>query len=158
MTRPAVARIVLALALAGCGAPAGGPLVAEDAASAALLAGAAAAWGRPELAAAEADPAQATVRWGDCPLGGAEGGSAVLGCWDGTTIWLSPALLSDEMAPLGPRVAAHEVGHWLRGDGSHLAHAAQGGPCLDRERGPALMCPSAGPEVTDADREFVLGE
>lgn len=150
-------RIVLALALAGCGAPAGGPLVAEDAASAALLAGAAAAWGRPEAAAEGWDSARATVRWGECPLGGAESGAA-LGCWDGTTIWLSPALLTDEMAPLRPRVTAHELGHWLRGDGAHLAREAQGGPCLDRERGPALMCPSAGPEVTAADREFVSGE
>lgn len=150
MTR--IARILFALALAGCGAPAGGPLVAEDAASATLLAGAAAAWGRPELAAAEPDAARATVRWGECPLPGQE----ALGCWDGMTIWLSPTLQSDEMAPLGPRVTAHEVGHWLRGDGLHLQREALGGPCLDRERGPALMCPSAGATVTDADREFVL--
>lgn len=150
----AVGRILLVLALAGCGAPAGGPLVAEDAASAALLVGAASAWGRPEAVASEPDPARATVRWGECPLPGQE----ALGCWDGTTIWLSPDLQTDEMAPLGPRVAAHELGHWLRGDGLHLRRAAAGGPCLDRERGPALMCPSAGPEVTAADREFVSGE
>lgn len=145
---PAALTIVLAV---GCGAPADGTLVAEDDASAALLAGAAAAWGRPEIAASAPDAARATVRWGACPLPGAD----ALGCWDGATVWLDPSLQSAELAPLAPRVVAHEVGHWLRGDGRHLALAAAGGPCYDHGRGPELMCPSAGASVTDADREFV---
>lgn len=149
MTRPCPLALsaALAIVLAGCGAPAGGILVAEDAASAALLAGAAAAWDRPELAAAAPDAARATVRWGACPLPGAE----ALGCWDGTTVWLDPSA----PAELRPRVVAHELGHWLRGDGEHLERAANGGPCYDHGRGPELMCPSAGAAVTDADREFV---
>ena len=145
------AALAIMLALAGCGAPADGNLAAEDADSAALLAGAAAAWGRPEIAAAAPDAARATVRWGACPLPGAE----ALGCWDGATVWLDPSLQSAELAPLAPRVIAHEVGHWLRGDGEHLARAAEGGPCYDHGRGPELMCPSAGPTVLPEDEEFI---
>lgn len=105
---PAGLTIVLAALAVGCGAPADGVLAAR-----------------------------ATVRWGACPLPGAE----ALGCWDGATVWLDPSLQSAELAPLAPRVVAHEVGHWLRGDGHHLALAAAGGPCYDHGRGPDLHVP-----------------